>query len=154
MVNFSDHLFKAGIIETILLTHKLKLIWGDIATSISIKVWESSKQVILSLDFVEMQCCSYKLSIIDCSTVINISLQYEKVGQITYGMEPKIRIMTVRSMNLWHTQNKKFQTMILNLNLLDERHNRPLTTVNGAGGWGFKSILAQPSGYENSFAWL
>lgn len=77
LVDFLNHFFNTRIIEAKLQTSLLKLIMSDIATSIFIKVWKSSKQVILFLDFVEMQRRSYKLSIVNCPAIISISLVSE-----------------------------------------------------------------------------
>jgi len=51
-----------------------KLINGDVATTIFIKIGKSSNQILLSFHLIQVQCSSKKFTIVYTSTVVYISL--------------------------------------------------------------------------------
>lgn len=75
LVHFSDNIFKVKIIQALFLTGLLELINRNRSTSILVKVLKGCYKMFITLKLVEMDSGSYKLPIINRTTVVDISLQ-------------------------------------------------------------------------------
>ncbi|KAK2378367.1 calcium-dependent protein kinase [Trifolium repens] len=78
LINFPDNIFKKNISHVMFCTSLLKFINCNITTSVLVKISECCNKMFLTLQFVEMNCCSNKLPIIYSSTVVHIGLKQLK----------------------------------------------------------------------------
>ena len=119
LINFLDDIFKVKIIKTMFLTGLLYFINGNWSTSILVKVLKGCNEMFLAFKLVQMDSSSYELTIINCTAVVDISLQYLTKNNIT--VETQQRRKTTMILDIYWKKINWIFSKEITLSNMDDR---------------------------------